>query len=69
MVSKKIVIRSRPNHVVLLKKSEQCELRDVYRGGNPRPNIPTAINVLNECKVTDEDIIIRPWAHLLRYYR
>jgi hypothetical protein len=61
MVTKVFGIRSGPKPVVLLKRSEQSDLRDVYRATALRPNIPTTIKVLTECAVNDEDTIIRSW--------
>ncbi|KAM0881945.1 hypothetical protein ACQ4PT_032584 [Festuca glaucescens] len=61
MVTKVFGIVSRRKPVVSLKMSEQSSLRDVYRGSNPIPNIPTTIKILTECDVTDEDTIIRSW--------
>jgi hypothetical protein len=61
MVTKVFGIRSGSNPVVLLKRSEQSDLRDVYRRDHSRPNIPNACKVLDECKDTDEDIITRTW--------
>jgi hypothetical protein len=54
-----IVLGCKP--VVPLKRSEQSNLRDVYRGSNPRPDIPTTIKILRECDITDEEIIVRSW--------
>ncbi|KAM0926453.1 hypothetical protein ACQ4PT_003524 [Festuca glaucescens] len=61
MVTKVFGIVSGRKPVVSLKRSEQSNLRDVYRGSNPRPDIPTTIKILTECDVTDEDTIIRSW--------
>ncbi|KAM0898286.1 hypothetical protein ACQ4PT_022021 [Festuca glaucescens] len=61
MITKVFGIRSGPRPVVLLKRSENHALRDVYRGTSPRPDIPTAIKVLKECLDTDHDTIIRSW--------
>jgi hypothetical protein len=61
IVTKVFGICSGPRPVVLLKRSEQHDLRDVYRGGQSRPVIPTAIKLLDSCPVTDEDTIIRSW--------
>lgn len=36
-------------------------LCDVYRGANPRPDIPTTIKILTECDAADEDTLIRSW--------
>jgi hypothetical protein len=46
---------------VLLKRSEQSDLRDVYRRDHSRPDIPNACKVLDECEDIDEDTIIRTW--------
>jgi hypothetical protein len=54
-----IVLGCKP--VVPLKRSEQSNLRDVYRGSNPIPDIPTTIKILRECDITDEEIIVRSW--------
>ncbi|KAM0914864.1 hypothetical protein ACQ4PT_011238 [Festuca glaucescens] len=54
-----IVLGRKP--VVSLKRSEQSSLRDVYKGSNPRPDIPTTIKILTDCDVTDEDTIVRSW--------
>jgi hypothetical protein len=64
MVTKVFGIRSGPNPVVLLKRSEQSDLRDVYRRDHSRPDIPNACKVLDECDDTYEDTIISTW-HLL----
>ncbi|KAM0847564.1 hypothetical protein ACQ4PT_054933 [Festuca glaucescens] len=61
MVTKVFGIVSGCKPVVSLKRSEQSSLRDVYRGSNPRPDIPTTIKILTECDVTDEDTIVRSW--------
>ncbi|KAM0926732.1 hypothetical protein ACQ4PT_003358 [Festuca glaucescens] len=61
MVTKVFGIVSGCKPVVCLKRSEQSSLRDVYRGSNPRPDIPTTIKILTECDVTDEDTIVRSW--------
>ena len=61
MVRKVFGIRYGNKPVVLLGKSDYCELRDVYRDGNPRPLIKTAIGVLKNCDAKDEDTIIRTW--------
>ncbi|KAM0834409.1 hypothetical protein ACQ4PT_063614 [Festuca glaucescens] len=61
MVTKVFGIVSGRKPVVSFKRIEQRSLRDVYRGSNPRPDIPTTIKILTECDVTDEDTIIRPW--------
>jgi hypothetical protein len=61
MVTKVFGICSGPRPVVLLKRSEQHDLHDVYRGGQSRPVIPTTIKLLDSCPVTDEDTIIRSW--------
>ncbi|KAM0894300.1 hypothetical protein ACQ4PT_024571 [Festuca glaucescens] len=61
MITKVFGIRSGPRPVVLLKRSENHALRDVYRGTSPRPDIPTAIKVLKDCLDTDHDTIIRSW--------
>ncbi|KAM0908190.1 hypothetical protein ACQ4PT_015632 [Festuca glaucescens] len=61
MVTKVFGIVSGCKLVVSLKRSEQSSLRDVYRGSNPRPDIPTTIKILTECDVTDEDTIVRSW--------
>ena len=45
MITKVFGIRSGQRPVVELKKFEHTELRDVYKGSNPRPDIPTAIKV------------------------
>ncbi|KAM0832386.1 hypothetical protein ACQ4PT_064933 [Festuca glaucescens] len=59
MVMKVFAIRSGPKPVVSLKRSEHSNLCDVYKGANPRPDIPMTIKVLTECDATDEDTIIR----------
>ncbi|KAM0891832.1 hypothetical protein ACQ4PT_026127 [Festuca glaucescens] len=59
MITKVFGIRSGQTPVVELKKFEHSELRDVYRGSNPRPDIPTTIKVLKGCDNTDEDTIVR----------
>ncbi|KAM0852456.1 hypothetical protein ACQ4PT_051741 [Festuca glaucescens] len=61
MITKVFGIRSGQTPVVELKKFEHSELRDVYRGSNPRPDIPTTIKVLKGCDNTDEDTIVRSW--------
>ncbi|KAM0898757.1 hypothetical protein ACQ4PT_021738 [Festuca glaucescens] len=61
MVTKVFGIVSGCKPVVSLKRSEQSSLRDVYRGSNPRPDIPTTIKILTEYDVTDEDTIVRSW--------
>jgi hypothetical protein len=61
MITKVFGIRSGQTPVVELKKFEQSALRDVYRGSNPRPDIPTTIKVLKGCEDTDEDTIVRSW--------
>ncbi|KAM0856902.1 hypothetical protein ACQ4PT_048813 [Festuca glaucescens] len=61
MITKVFGIRSGQTPVVELKKLEHSELRDVYRGSNPRPDIPTTIKVLEGCDNTDEDTIVRSW--------
>jgi hypothetical protein len=46
---------------VLLKRSDQCELRDIYKEGNAKPPISRAEKLLESCDATDEDTIIRSW--------
>ncbi|KAM0930286.1 hypothetical protein ACQ4PT_001034 [Festuca glaucescens] len=61
MVTKVFGIVSGRKPVVSLKRSEQSSLRDVYRGSNPRSDIPTTIKILTDCGLTDEDTIVRSW--------
>ncbi|KAM0880408.1 hypothetical protein ACQ4PT_033595 [Festuca glaucescens] len=61
MITKVFGICSGSRHVVLLKRSEQHAMCDVYRGTSTRSDIPTAIKVLTECLDTDQDTVIRSW--------
>jgi hypothetical protein len=59
MVRKVFDIPSGNMPVVLIKRSDQCELRDIYKEGNARPPISHAVKLLESCDATDEDTIIR----------
>jgi hypothetical protein len=61
MVRKVFDIPSGNRPVVLIKRSDQCELRDIYKEGNARPPISRAEKLLETCDATDEDTIIRSW--------
>lgn len=61
MMRKVFGILSGRRPVELLKRSEHSDLREVYKGGSSRPDIPTAAKLLGTCAATDEDTIIRTW--------
>lgn len=50
-----------PNPVVLLTRSVQSDLREVYKGEGDRPDIPTAVKLLESCSASDEATVIRTW--------
>jgi hypothetical protein len=61
MVRKVFGIRCGDRPVQLLKKSDNCELREVYKGANSRPDLHVAITLLKDCDITDVDTIVRTW--------
>jgi hypothetical protein len=61
MVRKVFGIRCGDRPVQLLKKSDNSELRDVYKGANSRPDLHVAITLLKDCEIMDEDTIVRTW--------
>jgi hypothetical protein len=61
MVRKVFGIRCGDRPVQLLNKSDNCELHEVYKGANSRPDLHVAITLLKDCDITDVDTIVRTW--------